>query len=362
MLQTHIWFGPQGVGKLEIAIKKTLQILSPEFSGITPQAEKGHFLNLCKEGKAQLIQYFKGLSYSDLIEKHIATENNVYYTEGSILRAIKSAAQMQSPYVFIISSVEVSDFSMLLGPLSRGLLQRNVSEPIWLESQQDYIVIPDNFYFFCTYNTSRDIVFNVMTPSTQILPQSIKLSPKSMILSLWREFNGFDNQETYSAREKNLYDLLGVSEHFISSQNDIYNKIAEGFNESGVWDLELFTEFSISEGDFTGVRLDKLLLGLNRRILNYLDAGSLIGHKKFIHIDSIKSLNLLFAYQILPFLQFVFLTQPNELLDILNYKTTDNNFLVPITENASTSSSRSLVVNPKLFKGEFTKKDFEGLY
>lgn len=362
MPRTQIWYGPQGVGKLEIAIKEALQILSPEFSAITPQVEKGHFLSLCKEGKAQLIQCFQGLTHYELVEKQIATENNVYYTEGVILRAIKAAAQIQTPYVFILNAIEEVSFSTLLGSLLRGLLQRNLSEPIWLESQQDYIVIPKNFYFFCTFHTSKTNRFNVIAPNTQVFPQSHKLSPQTMILNLWREFNGLDNEDKYTSRENSLYELLGVSERFKASQNEIYNKIAEYYNESGVWNLALFDAFSVSEDDFTGIRLDKILTGLNNRILNYLDADSLIGHQQLISIDSIKGLNVQFAHQVLPFLQGVFLSQPTELLKVLNCKETGNDFLISINKDGKINSARSLMINPKLLKGEFTQKDFEGLY
>ncbi len=361
--KTHIWAGSSGVGKLEKAIKSAISLLDSSYKALTPQAEMSCFLSLCKEGKAMLIQAHSGLTYHEVVGRQVATETQVYYTEGDLLRAIRAASQLKSAFVMIVNSAEQCDLSSLLGPLYRGLLNRNIEEPIWLESQQDYLLIPSNFYFFCTFDTSIKPItqLNITSWVTQLLPNTMVLSPQSLILRLWRRFND-SPQNNYEEKERRLYSFLGVSEKLRATQDEIYNQMAAQFNKTGVWSVRAFAEHGINEEDFSGVRLDKLLKGLNQRILKHLGAENLIGHHFFINIDSQQELSLLFGKKILPRLQILFYNEPHYLQAILKNEGEELPFLIPVEEGIPIVNAWSLQVNPKLLAGDFTQKDFEGLY
>ena len=187
------------------------------------------------------------------------------------------------------------------------------------------------------------------------------LSPQSLILRLWRRFND-SPQNNYEEKERRLYSFLGVSEKLRATQDEIYNQMAAQFNKTGVWSVRAFAEHGINEEDFSGVRLDKLLKGLNQRILKHLGAENLIGHHFFINIDSQQELSLLFGKKILPRLQILFYNEPHYLQAILKNEGEELPFLIPVEEGIPIVNAWSLQVNPKLLAGDFTQKDFEGLY
>jgi len=147
-----------------------------------------------------------------------------------------------------------------------------------------------------------------------------------------------------------------------ATQDEIYNQMAAQFNKTGVWSVRAFAEHGINEEDFSGVRLDKLLKGLNQRILKHLGAENLIGHHFFINIDSQQELSLLFGKKILPRLQILFYNEPHYLQAILKNEGEELPFLIPVEEGIPIVNAWSLQVNPKLLAGDFTQKDFEGLY
>lgn len=363
--KTRTWYGPTGVGKLEKAIHEALRILAPSFNALTLQDEKSHFLKLCGEGRAMLLHSYKGLSHAELVEKMVGTDQQVYYTEGVLLRAIKQAAQSGGPYVFILNSVEVNNWSDSLGSLTNGLLNRADPIPIWLESQQEYVVIPTTFYFFCTYDITHKPLscFHKGSSFELIKPISQFLKPEQLILNLWRLFNSDKSNRLYSLKETQLFELLGVSEEFKMLQDRLYNEIAQRFNTTGVWTIEPFQEYLIDENTFHGLRLDKLLKGINSRISNYLGLEAFIGHKFLETITSLKELNYVFAYQILPRLQQHFLNNPQALLFIFNQENaiTTRGFW-RMEENQRLVNANSLEVNPLLVKGTFLQEDFENLY
>ena len=165
--------------------------------------------------------------------------------------------------------------------------------------------VPSNLYIIGTMNTAdrsvealdaalrRRFSFEEMQPKPELV------SPQRKIWELWWNFPQLKwNEEPYASKEKELYELLGVTSDF-DPKEEIWNKMkVERRNESQV---SYFNVVPIK-----GINLETVLRTINKRIEKLLDKDHQIGHSYFICVNNLGELKVAFQNKIIPLLQEYF--------------------------------------------------------
>ena len=217
----------------------------------------------------------------------------------------------ESRFVLIIDEINRGNVSQIFGELIT-LIEKNKRQgnsealEVILPYSKEKFSVPSNLHIIGTMNTADrsvealDTALRRRFSFEEIVPNPDLLSPGHILWSfLWDNQDEKWTDPTYIKAEKNLFDLLGVSDKINSSKTSIWDKFEkEGQSESQV------NEFPDTE--FTGINLKVLLTKINQRIEKLLDKDHQIGHSYFLSTYSFEDLQDVFQNKIIPLLQEYF--------------------------------------------------------
>lgn len=221
----------------------------------------------------------------------------------------KSEDNKLKNYVLIIDEINRGNVSEIFGELIT-LIEVNKRDKnkealsSLLPYSRDIFSVPSNLYIIGTMNTAdrsvealdtalrRRFVFEEMMPKPELL------KPKEIICRFWNlsEYSemGWD-EEPFLSKSRMLYNLLGIEENLLDE--------AEMENEDSGWKE---SDLKINDVEFNGIKLDRLLETINKRIERLLSRDNCIGHSYFLKVYSLKDLMECFKNEIIPLLQEYF--------------------------------------------------------
>lgn len=213
-------------------------------------------------------------------------------------------------YVLIIDEINRGNVSQIFGELITLIedskrLGKSEELQVILPYSKDRFGIPSNLYIIGTMNTADRSIEALDTALRrrfcfeEMSSQENLLSPSAMYCRLlWKyESVGWDDLE-FVEKESNLFDLLGVSEHWHTEKVNIWDQMTKAENKNS---YDYFSEFPI-----TGINLQTLLEKINQRIEILLNRDHKIGHSYFIDVNSFDDLKSVFKNNIVPLLQEYF--------------------------------------------------------
>ncbi|OWP78448.1 McrB family protein [Flavobacterium oreochromis] len=225
---------------------------------------------------------------------------------------VKGEDQNNKNYVLIIDEINRGNVSQIFGELitlieeSKRLGNDEALEVILPYSKEKFGV-PPNLYIIGTMNTADrsvealDTALRRRFSFEEMMPQTELLTPSAMYCRLlWKHKDIEWDDEPFVSEEKELFDLLGVTQSFLDERKSIWDIMKK---ENTPEKLNYFDSY---HEDFTGINLNTLLKTINNRIEVLLDRDHTIGHSYFINVNSLEDLKNTFKTNIIPLLQEYF--------------------------------------------------------
>lgn len=216
-------------------------------------------------------------------------------------------------YVLIIDEINRGNISQIFGELITLIeddkrLGAKEEISVALPYSKEKLVIPPNLFIVGTMNTADRSVESLDTALRRRFvfeekrPQPELLLPERMLWQFWwNNAHKSWHDEEYISIEKSFYELIGYPAD-LDNESDKEKYWApmksEGINEAQY--------SSLSEINYTGINLYKLLDTINKRIEKLLGNDYEIGHAYFINALSNTQLKQIFQYKVLPLLQEYF--------------------------------------------------------
>jgi hypothetical protein len=213
-------------------------------------------------------------------------------------------------YVLIIDEINRGNVSQIFGELITLIekdkrLGNDEGLEITLPYSKREFSVPPNLYIIGTMNTADrsvealDAALRRRFSFIEMQPKPELVSPQRKIWELWWEFPSVAwDEEPYTSKEKELYNLLGIDIDF-DPNDELWPKMEkEGKREEQV---SYFNQIV-----FSGVNLELVLKTINNRIEKLLDKDHQIGHSYFMDVSNIVELMNAFKNKIIPLLQEYF--------------------------------------------------------
>lgn len=221
-----------------------------------------------------------------------------------------TTSQTPAPFVMIVDEINRGNVSQIFGELITLIEEdkrqgKPESLSVTLPYSKQPFSVPPNVYLIGTMNTAdrsvealdtalrRRFSFEEMPPKPELI------SSQRKIWELWWSYPQLDwSEEPYAAKEKALFDLLGVQLSYDEKEAMWDSMKKEGPNEAQLNAFDSLVE--------NGLSLEVLIKTLNSRIEKLLDRDHQIGHSYFMKVFSIADLKTTFSKNIIPLLQEYF--------------------------------------------------------
>jgi hypothetical protein len=216
-------------------------------------------------------------------------------------------------FVLIIDEINRGNISQIFGELITLIeedkrLGKKEELSVTLPYSKEKFVVPPNLYLIGTMNTADRSVEALDTALRRRFvfeekePEPTLLTPEYLVWKLWWDYEDKKwSDPDFIKIENPLYSLLGFpSELDNEGRKEEYwgSMKKEGKNISQI--------IKLTEINFTGINLSKLLVNVNRRIEKLLSKDYQIGHAYFINVISLVELKRTFQFKIIPLLQEYF--------------------------------------------------------
>ncbi|WP_416445709.1 McrB family protein [Leeuwenhoekiella sp. A16] len=218
-------------------------------------------------------------------------------------------------YVLIIDEINRGNISAIFGELITLLepdKRKNADEAVLvtLPYSGDSFGVPENVYIIGTMNTADrsvealDTALRRRFSFKEVMPKPFLLSPAYEYWDLLWKYKDVDWEDAeYKNKEKCFFQFYKVDQDFIDNRKAIWKSIEDlGQKDEQV---KLFKNFK-----YSGIRLDKILKTINKRIEALLDRDHTIGHSYFLKIidaeNKEEALKQVFKDNIIPLLQEYF--------------------------------------------------------
>ncbi|MDK2773092.1 MAG: AAA family ATPase, partial [Flavobacterium sp.] len=213
-------------------------------------------------------------------------------------------------YLLIIDEINRGNVSQIFGELITLIeeskrLGNDEALKVTLPYSKEIFGIPPNLYIIGTMNTADrsvealDTALRRRFSFEEMMPKTNLITPSAMYCRLLWKYQsvGWASKE-YQEKEKELFDLLGVSDELKQKRKEIWG-IMKSENQRD--NLTYFDHFI-----FNGVDLKKILDTINKRIEYLIGSDHTIGHSYFISVNSLNDLKTVFQDKIIPLLQEYF--------------------------------------------------------
>lgn len=216
------------------------------------------------------------------------------------------------PHVLIIDEINRGNVSQIFGELITLIeeskrLGNDEALEVTLPYSKETFGVPPNLYIIGTMNTADrsvealDTALRRRFSFEEMMPQTKLLTPSALYCKLlWKHKNIEWDDEPFVSEEKDLFDLLGVTQPFLDERKLIWDEMKK---ENTPEKLNYFDNY---HENFTGINLKTLLETINNRIEVLLDRDHFIGHSYFINVTSLEDLENTFKNNIIPLLQEYF--------------------------------------------------------
>lgn len=273
---------------------------------VIPQTEKATEMSVTKD---MIKDYIYEGKIRDWKSYTVAIGN---YLKENYKIEIEEADNIKKNYVIIIDEINRGNVSQIFGELITLIeedkrLGKDEALEVTLPYSKEKFGVPSNLYIIGTMNTADRSVEALDTALrrrfcfVEMLPQTELLTPSAMYCRLlWKRKDIEWDDEPFVSEEKELFDLLGVTQSFLDERKSIWD-IMKKENTP-----EKFDYFDSYHEDFTGINLDTVLKTINNRIEVLLDRDHTIGHSYFINVNSLEDLKNTFKTNIIPLLQEYF--------------------------------------------------------
>lgn len=226
-------------------------------------------------------------------------------------------------YVIIIDEINRGNVSSIFGELitliedNKRLGREEALKSILPYSKQSFGV-PHNVHIIGTMNTAdrsvealdaalrRRFEFKEVSANHELLNPYYRLGNLCADDKYWEETNYYNNKADYKLKESELFGLAGIKvddkkmDTLFKNQNNDKLKWLENTPD----EFEKIFKEAVIESE--GIRLDKLLEKINKRLAILLDRDHQIGHAFFMNVVSLEDLKLVFEQKVLPLLQEYF--------------------------------------------------------
>lgn len=267
----------------------------------------------------EFVTFHQSFSYEDFIEgikpKLEDGETNLdYEIKDGVFKKLCLKAEIDSNnnYAIFIDEINRGNVSSIFGELITLIepdkrLEGENPLKVRLPYSKKEFGVPSNLYIIGTMNTADrsvealDTALRRRFSFEEMMPQTELLTPSALYCKLlWKHKNIEWDDEPFVSEEKDLFDLLGVTQPFLDERKLIWDEMKK---ENTPEKLNYFDNY---HENFTGINLKTLLETINNRIEVLLDRDHFIGHSYFINVTSLEDLENTFKNNIIPLLQEYF--------------------------------------------------------
>jgi len=259
--------------------------------------------------------YNKQFSQQTIYKLNKSEIKEEFFVKNSV--TVKQEGETKKNYVLILDEINRGNISSIFGeliPLIEEDKRKGKDEAleVLLPYSKEAFSVPSNLFIIGTMNTAdrsvealdtalrRRFAFEEMKPMPEFL------GFKHMLCFFWNMKEYIDVEyedwikEPYLSKTKAFCELFGLDEK--KEKEIIENEYYE--TERKDWQIEDLD--GVSDEDFTGVNLEKLLEVINERLNALLSKDHTIGHAWLMNIYSIQDLQAAFKNKILPLFQEYF--------------------------------------------------------
>lgn len=226
-------------------------------------------------------------------------------------------------YVIIIDEINRGNVSSIFGELitlieDNKRLGREEALKSILPYSKESFGVPHNVHIIGTMNTAdrsvealdaalrRRFEFKEVSAYHELLNPYYRLGYLCADDRYWEETNYHNNKADYKLKESEICDLAGIKVDDKKMDTLFKNKNNDKLKWLENTPDEFEKKFKEAVIESEGIRLDKLLEKINKRLAILLDRDHQIGHAFFMNVVSLEDLKLVFEQKVLPLLQEYF--------------------------------------------------------